>query len=213
MVRVTATVTEGVGLLIFLFVPRGERCLGLLLHVFAIWCTCLASSEKQITEQGTASLAIGTPQGSSDDSAPSRPSPKDRLAPRPCLSGAEARVCENDTLPLLVVVAGVEGSGHHLVQTLFSRLTSFILPANDLPCDADELDPNHKWNKVYASIPEEEQYYEDRFRETKQLLESAKKQNKLGAMVFTTSSPLADRLFTAASPDDLVDLKNFECKL
>lgn len=172
--------------------------------VFAICCARLVSSENEhVREQDINSCASGTPQG--DDSRLSGSSPKDRLAPGTCVSSTETRVCDNDSLPLLVAVAGVEGSGHHVVRTLFTRLSSFILPTiGD--------DPNHEWNKLYSSIAEEDQY-EDRFREVTQLLESAKKSNRLGAMVFTTSSPIADRMYTAASPDDLIDMKEFECKV
>ena len=129
-----------------------------------------------------------------------------------CLSGDETKICDNASLPLFVFVAGVEGSGHHMVSSLFNRLSSFAMRAY-MP-KLHIYDPTFDGPMpLYYSIIEKE-LYEQRMKELIQFMDNAKKNKKFATMVFANSFPMGLHSGTyATSRPDLIDLKDFECKL
>ena len=129
-----------------------------------------------------------------------------------CLSGDETKICDNASLPLFVFVAGVEGSGHHMVNSLFKRLSSFAMRAY-LPT-LHTYDPTFDGPMpLYYSIIEKE-LYEQRMKGLTQFMDNAKKNKKFAAILFANSFPMGLHSGTyATSRPDLIDLKDFECKL
>lgn len=130
-----------------------------------------------------------------------------------CLTGKEARVCENKSLPLLVFAVGVEGSGHHLVESLFGQLSSYYV--SEWRPDFHLYDPDFgisDLSELFYTIVEKD-VYRERFRHLEDLLNMAKAEKKLGVAMVINSFPmgLGSGMFATARPD-LLDLKNFECQ-
>ena len=131
-----------------------------------------------------------------------------------CLSGDERMICNNASLPLFVFVAGVEGSGHNMINSLFKRLSSFAVQSY--------MPKQHIYETtfdgpipLYYSIIEKE-LYEQRMKGLIQFMDmdNAKKNKKFATMVYANSFPMGMRSGTyATSRPDLIDLKDFECKL
>ena len=143
---------------------------------------------------------------------PSQREPVAGMSTSDCLVGDEAKVCDNASLPMLVFVAGIEGSGHHMVSSLFSHLFSFALDNQFKP-----------WQHIYESPPEvttlyysiiEKELYERRLESLTKLMDKAMRDKKLATMVYASSFPMGLHSGTyATARPDLIDLKDFECKL
>ena len=131
-----------------------------------------------------------------------------------CLTAKETRVCKNESLPLLVFAVGVEGSGHHLVESLFGRLSSYFV--SDWSPDLHLYDPDigiSDLSELFYTIVEKD-VYRERFRHLEDLLNKAKAEKKMGVAITVNSFPMGmgSGMFATARPD-LLDLKNFECQL
>ena len=131
-----------------------------------------------------------------------------------CLTAKETRVCKNKSLPLLVFAVGVEGSGHHLVNSLFGRLSSYYV--SDWSPRLHLYDPDvgiTDLSDMFYTIVEKD-VYRERFRHLGDLLNMAKAEKKMGVAMIVNSFPmgLGSGMFATARPD-LLDLKDFECQL
>lgn len=176
------------------------------------WCPIVLVAEQE-----------GDGNGYVDSQKPNKRTSPEEGMPRPadmvhsgvpnCLSGKDTTVCENSSLPLLVFVVGVEGSGHHLVEALIGRLSSYHMcewiPGYHL------YDPigNGDLSKLYYTIVEKD-LYRERFQHLMNLFSEAKASNKSGVALVINSFPMGYRsgMYATARPD-LLDLKSFECKL
>ena len=71
------------------------------------------------------------------------PFPLKADAPSFCLVEPETKVCENSSLPELIFVVGVSGSGHRLIKALVSKIHKYKI-AEFLPfffCISTDLGP------------------------------------------------------------------------
>ena len=146
-----------------------------------------------------------------EDVRPSLRQPITPLITDDCLSDDEAKVCHNASLPMLVFVVGIEGSGHHLISSLLNRLSSIAPQRQYMPWQ-HIYDPFYDSTLLFYSIIEKE-LYEQRLDKLTKLLDSARKNNS-ATLVFASSFPMGLHagMFSTARPD-LIDLKDFECKL
>lgn len=131
-----------------------------------------------------------------------------------CLTAKETTVCDNRSLPLLVFAVGVEGSGHHLVEALFGRLSSYYMA--DWSPGLHLYDPDigiSDLTKLFYTVVEKD-VLRERFRYLEDLFNKAKAESKLGVTVIVNSFPmgLGSGMYATARPD-LLDLKSFECQL
>ena len=183
--------------------------------VFALTC-CLVSSE-ELDRSNQRGVTLKRKNGSFVGKIPEevRLRMREPVAPLvtgACLSGDEAKVCDNASLPLLVFVAGVEGSGHHMVSSLFGHVSSIALHSHFFPWQ-HIYDPDYDNTTLFYSIIEKE-LYEQRMENLLQFMDTTIKNKKLAAMVFASSFPMGQHSGTyATARPDLIDLKDFECKL
>ena len=179
--------------------------------VFALTC-CLVHSEEQRRIQRsivpvrskTGPLMEGTPEVVPCGFVT-------KVVTGDCLSGEEAKVCHNASLPMLVFVVGIEGSGHHLISSLLGGLSS-VTPQRQYMPSQHIYDPSYDVTTLFYSIIEKE-LYEQRLDELTQLMDSAQKKDS-ATLVFASSFPMGlhSGMYSTARPD-LIDLKDFECKL
>ena len=130
-----------------------------------------------------------------------------------CLMGKDVKVCTNSSLPVLLFVVGVEGSGHHLLESLIGGLSSYEMTGWSPEFHLYDPTGNNDWSKVYYTMVEED-LYRKRFQYLVNLLNGAKVKNKLGLAIPVNSYPMGMRpgMYATARPD-LLDLKHFECQL
>ena len=177
---------------------------------------CLVSSEKQYHSDENG-IALTRKTGSLVGKAPEEVHPRVRKHVTPlvsgaCRSGDEAMVCENASLPLLVFVVGVEGSGHNLVSSIFSHMSSFAVQGSYVP-QQHLYDPSFEVTTLFYAIIEKE-LYKQRMGSLLQFMANAMKNQKLGTVVFASSFPMGMHGGTySTSRPDLIDLKDFECEL
>ena len=184
--------------------------------VFALtWC--LVSLENPVATLH--SIVSGTSETGSveetpEEVQPSQREPGARMSTTDCLVDNEAKVCNNASLPMLVFVVGIEGSGHHMISSLFNRLSSFALDNRFKPWQ-HIYDPPPEVTTLYYSIIEKE-LYERRygFGNLTKLMDKAKQTKKSAFMIYASSFPMGLHSGTyATARPDLIDLKDFECKL
>ena len=130
-----------------------------------------------------------------------------------CLSGKDAKGCNNSSLPVLVFVVGVEGSGHHLVEILFRRISSY--KTVDWFPGFHIYDPTgtSDFSKVFYTIVEED-LYRKRFNTLAKYFNETKSENKMGVAIVLNSFPmgLGPGMYATARPD-LLDMQHFDCDL
>ena len=182
--------------------------------VFVLTCFLVSSEENHANQHGTTSTKIAVSvvrKASKEVKPPKTPTLSTPLVAGSCKSGLETKVCENASLPLLVFVVGIEGSGHHLLSSVLARVPSLALHNVFVP-QQHIYDPDEK-NAVYYSIIEKE-LYKKRMGALMKVMAKATKDKKLGTLVFASSFPMGlhSGLYSTARPD-LVDLKDFECEL
>ena len=177
--------------------------------VFALTCYLVASAEEQnISKHGNISLE--KKPGTSVEKEVSHP--KKRKPVDACLSGEEAKICENASLPLLLFVVGIEGSGHHLVSAIFRQSSLFTMQSHFVP-QQHIYDPGSESTTLFYSIIEKE-LYEQRIQGLIQLMAKSKNSSTVATVVFSSSFPMGWNAGTyATARPDLIDLKDFECKL
>ena len=185
-----------------------------IVSVLVLTCCLVASEEKHTNQHGTTSTkkAIPIVRKAPKEVQP----PKTRTLSPPlvsgfCRSGVEAKVCENASLPLLVFVVGIEGSGHHLLSAILARVPSLALHNVFVP-EQHIYEPGEE-RTVYYSIIEKE-VYKQRMGALMKVMAKATKDKKLGTLVYASSFPMGlhSGLYSTARPD-LLDLKDFECEL
>ena len=122
----------------------------------------------------------------------------------------------NQSLPELIFVAGIEGSGHHLMSELFSSLANNVTPR---PYDVifspmlNLLDPGYIFNNQnmgFAII--RKRLFRNRLSPLLKKMNEIKKGGGRGMMVAINSFPMGFSALTTARPDLLV-LKYFDCVL
>ena len=130
-----------------------------------------------------------------------------------CVVEPEVKLCENTSLPELVFLVGVSGSGHHLVKDLLSQASMYeveeFLPFLHIYEPGRENDRS----KLYYAIVEEGllrkrlQYLVDR-------LTSAQRAGKRGVVVVGNSFPMGKGagMHSTGRPD-LIILNKFHCDL
>ena len=182
--------------------------------VFALTC-CLVSSE-ELDRSNQRGVTLKRKTGSFVGKTPEevRPRMREPVAPSvtgACLSGDEAKVCDNASLPLLVFVPGVEGSGHHMVISLFGNVSSIAVHPDFFPWQHIYA-PHYDTTTLFYSIIEKE-LYEQRMERLIQFMDNDKKNKTLATMALA-SYPMGMHSGTyATARPDLIDLKDFECKL
>ena len=176
--------------------------------VFALTCYIVASEEEKLSYHRDVSME--KKPGTSVEKEVSHP--KKRKPFNACLSGEEAKICENTSLPLLLFVVGIEGSGHHLVSSILGQSSLFTMQSDFVP-QQHIYDPGSESTTLFYSIIEKE-LYEQRMQGLIQLLAQSKNSSKVATVVFTSSFPMGwyAGTYGTARPD-LIDLKDFECKL
>lgn len=131
----------------------------------------------------------------------------------PCVVEPEVKVCENTSLPELVFVVGVSGSGHHLVKDLLSKASVYVVEEFLPFLHIYEPSRDHDWSKLYYAIVEESllrkrlQYLVDR-------LTSAQRAGKRGVVMVDNSFPMGKEagMYSTGRPD-LISLNKFHCDL
>ena len=176
--------------------------------VFALTCYIVASEEEKLSYHRDVSME--KKPGTSVEKEVSHP--KKHKPVNACLSGEEAKICESTSLPLLLFVVGIEGSGHHLVSSILGQSSLFTMQSDFVP-QQHIYDPGSESTTLFYSIIEKE-LYEQRMQGLIQLLAQSKSSSKVATMVFHNSFPMGYHAGTyATSRPDLIDLKDFECKL
>ena len=125
----------------------------------------------------------------------------------------ESKVCENTSLPELVFVVGVSGSGHHLVKDLLSKASVYEVEEFLPYLHIYEPGRDNDWSKLYYAIVEEGllrkrlQYVVDR-------LTSAQRARRRGVVVVDNSFPMGKGagMHSTGRPD-LIILNKFHCDL
>lgn len=128
-----------------------------------------------------------------------------------CPAEPEATVCNNASLPELIFVVGVSGSGHDLIKALFSAIDEYEI-AEFLPfLHIYEPGSDSDWSKLHYAIIEKDllrerlQYVVDRLRR-------ARSEGKRGVVLVANSFPMGkDAGMTATGRPDLINLNTFHC--
>ena len=131
----------------------------------------------------------------------------------PCVAEPEVDICENTSLPELVFVVGVSGSGHHLIKALLSRVGVYEVEEFLPFLHIYEPGRHQEWSGLFYAIVEESilrsrlQYLVDR-------LASAQRAGKRGVVVVANSFPMGKGpgMHTTGRPD-LIILNKFHCDL
>ena len=134
------------------------------------------------------------------------------------LATTNGRDCTgNQSLPELIFVAGIEGSGHHLMSVLFHSLAKKGRP---IPYDVVEYSPMvnllepgdmlTNQNMGFGII--RKRLFRNRLSRLLKKMNENKKGGGRGVMVAANSFPMGFSALTTARPDLLV-LKNFDCVL
>ena len=123
---------------------------------------------------------------------------------------------ENQSLPELIFVAGIEGSGHHLMSVLFNSLA---MKGRLRPYDVifspkiNLLDPGFivtNYNMGFGII--RKRLFRNRLAPLVKKMNAIKRAGGRGTVVATNSFPMGFSALTTARPDLLV-LKYFDCVL
>ena len=122
-------------------------------------------------------------------------------------------ICDNASLPELVFVVGVSGSGHHLIKALLSRVGVYEVEEFLPFLHIYEPGRHQEWSRLFYAIVEESilrsrlQYLVDR-------LASAQRAGKRGMVVVANSFPMGKGpgMHTTGRPD-LISLNKFHCDL
>ena len=123
---------------------------------------------------------------------------------------------ENQSLPELIFVAGIEGSGHHLMSVLFNSLA---IKGRPRPYDVifspnmNLLDPGYivtNNNMGFGII--RKRLFRNRLSPLVKKMNAIKRAGGRGTVVATNSFPMGFSALTTARPDLLV-LKYFDCVL
>ena len=130
-----------------------------------------------------------------------------------CPAEPEATVCNNASLPELIFVVGVSGSGHDLIKALFSAIDEYEI-AEFLPfLHIYEPGSDSDWSKLHYAIIEKDllrerlQYVVDRLRR-------AQSDGKRGVVLVANSFPMGkDAGMIATGRPDLINLNKFHCEL
>ena len=141
------------------------------------------------------------------------PFPLEADAPSFCLAEPEAKVCENSSLPELIFVVGVSGSGHQLIKALVSKIHAYEI-AEFLPfLHIYEPGRDNDWSNLHYAIVEKH-LLRKRLRYMVDLLGRARSKGKRGVVLVANSFPMGkDAGMQATGRPDLIDLKKFDCEL
>ena len=137
------------------------------------------------------------------------PFPLEADAPSFCLAEPEAKVCENSSLPELIFVVGVSGSGHHLIKALVSKIHAYEI-ADFLPfLHIYEPGRDNNWSNLHYAIVEKH-LLRKRLWYMVDLLGRARSKGKRGVVLVANSFPMGkDAGMQATGRPDLIDLKKF----
>ena len=176
--------------------------------VFALTCYLVASEEQNLRDHRDISMEKKPGTSVEEEvSHPKKCKPVDA-----CLSGEEAQICENASLPLLLFVVGIEGSGHHLVSAILYQSSLFTMQSHFVPQQHIYDDGSESTTLFYSII--EKELYEQRMQGLIQLMAKSKNSSTVATVVFSSSFPMGWNAGTyATARPDLIDLKDFECKL
>ena len=176
--------------------------------VFALTCYLVASEEQNLRDHRDISMEKKPGTSVEEEvSHPKKCKPVDA-----CLSGEEAQICENASLPLLLFVVGIEGSGHHLVSSILYQSSLFTMQSHFVPQQHIYDDGSESTTLFYSII--EKELYEQRMQGLIQLMAKSKNSSTVATVVFASSFPMGWNAGTyATARPDLIDLKDFECKL
>ena len=138
--------------------------------------------------------------------------PSEDDASSPCPK-PEAKVCENASLPELIFVVGVSGSGHGLIKALVSKMSDYGI-AEFLPfVHIYEPGSDSGWSNLHYAIVEK-QLLRERLQYVVDLLTSAQSEGKRGVVLVANSFPMGKDagMFPTGRPD-LINLNKFDCEL
>ena len=130
-----------------------------------------------------------------------------------CLTEPETTVCRNASLPELIFVVGVSGSGHRLIKALVSKINEY---------EVDEFLPflhiyepgrDYDWSQLYYAIVEKD-ILRKRLQHLVDHLGRARSKGKKGVVLVGDSFPMGKRAgLQATGRPDLLDLNKFDCEL
>ena len=133
----------------------------------------------------------------------------------------ENEVCRNESLPELIFVAGIEGSGHHLIKALFSAVVydsagevprPYVI--EDSATNLNLMDPgamNSNRQMGFAIIHRE--LFRHRLAPLLEKINRAKNDGKKGLLVAANSFPMGIGGILATARPDLLVFKYFDCVL
>ena len=130
----------------------------------------------------------------------------------------EKKTCtDNESLPEFVFVAGIEGSGHHMIKVLFDFPEESSIRR---PYIIEEYVPNlHLMDPAWIESSEQmgfaiihENLFRQRLTPFLDKMNQAKKEGRRGLLVYVHSFPMGLSVLSTARPDLLV-LKYFDCIL
>ena len=130
-----------------------------------------------------------------------------------CLMVPEAKVCKNASLPELIFVVGVSGSGHRLIRALVSKINEYEI-AEFLPfLHIYEPGRDSHWSNLHYAIVEKH-LLRKRLQYVVDYLGRARSEGKRGVVLVANSFPMGKEAgMQVTGRPDLIDLNKFDCEL
>ena len=131
----------------------------------------------------------------------------------PSLGEPNVSGCENASLPELIFVVGVSGSGHRLIKSLVSKIDKYEV-VEFLPfLHIYEPGSDNDWSNYHYAIVEKH-LLRKRLQYVVDDLERARNSGKRGVILVANSFPLGKSAgMHATGRPDLLDLNKFHCEL
>lgn len=130
-----------------------------------------------------------------------------------CLKEPETTVCKNTSLPELIFVVGVSGSGHRLVKALVSKIDEYEVNEFLPFLHIYEPGSDDNWSNLYYAIVEKH-ILRQRLQYVVDHLGRARSKGKRGVVLVANSFPMGKGAgMQVTGRPDLLDLNKFDCDL